>query len=90
MTVWYSSCNDDVISDRAHKEYFKSLVDDLMTYHFITFLKENYHIHELFEFTDHDRAVAREKFEKWAHEKAEGDDAYEAYEVRLASDEEEE
>ena len=91
MTVWYSSYNNDVMSDRAHEKYFESLVDDWMIQdNFVTFLEEKYYTYELFEFTDADRAIAREEFEEWAREKAEEDDMYEAYEVRLASDEEEE
>ena len=43
-----------------------------------------------FEFTDADREEARLQFEDWAHEKAEDDDVYGPYEVRLASDEVEE
>ena len=90
MTVWYSSYNNDVMSDRAHEEYFESIVDGWKTQdNFTTFLEENYYTYEIFEFTDRDRAIAREEFEEWAREKAEDDDMYEPMEVRLASDEEE-
>lgn len=91
MTVWYSSYNNDVMSDRAHEEYFESLVEDWMTQdNFTTFLEEKYYTYELFEFTDADRAIAKEEFYEWAQEKAEDDDTYEPLEVRLASDEVEE
>ena len=91
MTVWYSSFNDDIMSDRAHEEYFNSLVDDWKTKdNFSTFLEENYYTDELFEFTDADRDEARERFADWAHEKALDDDGYVPYDVRLASDEVEE
>lgn len=91
MTVWYSSYNNDVMSDRAHEEYFESLVENWMTQdNFSAFLEEKYYTYELFEFTDHDRAIAREEFYEWAQEKAEDDDMYEELEVRLASDEVEE
>ena len=91
MTVWYSSYNNDVMSDRAHEEYFESLVEDWMTQdNFSAFLEEKYYTYELFEFTDSDRATAREEFYEWAREKAEDNDVYEAFEVRLASEEEEE
>lgn len=91
MTVWYSSFDNDVMSDRAHEEYFNSLVDDWKTKdNFKAFLEENYYIDEIFEFTDADREEARLQFEDWAHEKAEDDDVYGPYEVRLASDEVEE
>lgn len=91
MTVWYSSFDNDVMSDRAHEEYFNSLVDDWKTKdNFSTFLEENYYTDELFEFTDDDRDEALERFADWAHKKAEDNDVYAPYEVRLASDEVEE
>lgn len=88
MTVWYSSYDSEIISDRAHEEYFDSLVEDWKTKdNFNVFLEENYSINEIFEFTDAERYEARERFADWAREKAENDDVYEPYEVRLASDE---
>lgn len=88
MTVWYSSYDSEIISDRAHEEYFDSLVEDWKTKdNFNVFLEENYSIDEIFEFTDAERYEARERFADWAREKAENDDVYEPYEVRLASDE---
>lgn len=91
MTVWYSSFDNDIISDRAHEEYFNSLVDDWKTTdNFKVFLEENYYIDEIFEFTDAERDEARERFADWAREKAKDDDLYEAYEVQVARDEEEE
>ena len=91
MTVWYNSYNNYIISNRAHEEYFNDLVDDWKTRdNFQVFLEENYYIDEIFEFTDADREEARLQFEDWAHEKAEDNDAYEPYEVQLASDEVEE
>ena len=91
MTVWYSSYDSEIISDRAHEEYFDSLVEDWKTKdNFNVFLEENYSIDEIFEFTDAERYEARERFADWVREKAENDDVYEPYEVRLASDEVEE
>ena len=91
MIVWYSSYDSEIISDRAHEEYFDSLVEDWKTKdNFNVFLEENYSIDEIFEFTDAERDEARERFADWAREKAENDDVYEPYEVRLASDEVEE
>lgn len=91
MTVWYSAFDDNMMSDRAHEEYFNNLWDDWKTKdNFSTFLEENYYIDEIFEFTDADREEARLQFEDWAHEKAEDDDVYAPYEVQLASDEVEE
>lgn len=88
MTVWYSSYDSEIISDRAHEEYFDSLVEDWKTKdNFNVFLEENYSIDEIFEFTDAERYEARERFADWVREKAENDDVYEPYEVRLASDE---
>ena len=86
MTVWYSSFDSEIISDRAHDEYFDSLVEDWKTKdNFNVFLEENYSIDKIFEFTDAERDEARERFADWAREKAENDDVYEPYEVRLAS-----
>lgn len=91
MTVWYSSFDNDMMSDRAHEEYFNSLMDDWKTKEsFNAFLEENYSLDEIFEFTDDERDEARERFADWAHEKALDDDVYVPYEVRLASDEVEE
>lgn len=91
MTVWYNSYDNDIMSDRAHEEYFESLVDDWKTKeNFNVFLEENYYVDEIFEFTDDERYEAREHFADWARERAEADDMYEPFEVRLASDEEEE
>lgn len=88
MTVWYSSYDSEIISDRAHEEYFDSLVEDWKTKdNFNVFLEENYSIDKIFEFTDAERDEARERFVDWVREKAENDDVYEPYEVRLASDE---
>lgn len=91
MTVWYSSFDNDIMSDRAHEEYFDSLVDDWKTKdNFSTFLEENYYLDEIFEFTDAERDEARERFADWAREKAKDNDVYAPYDVRLASDEVEE
>lgn len=60
MTVWYSSFDNDIMSDRAHEEYFESLVDDWKTKeNFNVFLEENYYLDEVFEFTDAERDDAR-------------------------------
>lgn len=91
MTVWYSSYDNDVMSDRAHEEYFNDLMASYDTNdYFESFLEENYSYSELFNFTDEDRDDAREHFEEWTRDRAEADDMYEAYEVRLASNEVEE
>ncbi len=91
MTVWYSSFDNDVMSDRAHEEYFESLIEDWMTQdNFAAFLEERYYIQDIFNFSEREKADAREEFRQWAHEKAEDDDVYGPYEVRLASDEVEE
>lgn len=91
MTVWYSSFDNDMMSDRAHEEYFESLIEDWMTQdNFAAFLEERYYIQDIFNFSEREKADAREEFRQWAQEKAEDDDVYGPYEVRLASDEEEE
>lgn len=91
MTVWYSSFNNEIISDRAHEEYLDNLVESYDTKNnFESFLDETYYTSELFNFTDADREEALQQFADWAREKAEDDDVYAPYEVRLASDEEEE
>ena len=91
MTVWYSSYNSEIISDRAHEEYFDNLMGSYDTEdNFESFLDETYYTSELFNFTDADREEARQRFKDWVREKAENDDLYEPYEVRLASDEMEE
>lgn len=91
MTVWYSSFDNDIMSDRAHEEYFESLIEDWMTQdNFAAFLEERYYIQDIFNFSEREKADAREEFRQWAHEKAEDDDVYGPYEVRLASDEVEE
>lgn len=91
MTVWYSSFDNDIMSDRAHEEYFESLVEDWMTQdNFAAFLEERYYIQDIFNFSEREKEDACEEFRQWAHEKAEDDDVYGPYEVRLASDEVEE
>lgn len=91
MTVWYSSFDNDVMSDRAHEEYFESLMEDWTTPdNFTVFLDERYYIQDVFNFSESEKADALEEFRQWAHEKAEDDDVYVPYDVRLASDEEEE
>ena len=91
MTVWYSSYNSEIISDRAHEEYFDNLMGSYDTEdNFGSFLDETYYTSELFNFTDADREEARQRFKDWVRAKAENDDLYEPYEVRLASDEMEE
>lgn len=91
MTVWYSSFDNDIMSDRAHEEYFESLIEDWMTQdNFAAFLEERYYIQDIFNFSEREKEDAREEFRQWAREKAEDDDVYGPYEVRLASDEVEE
>ena len=91
MIVWYSSDSNEIISTRAHEEYLDNIADDWKTKdNFNVFLEENYYPDEIFEFTDAERDEARERFADWAREKAENDDVYVPYDVRLASDEVEE
>lgn len=91
MTVWYSSFNNEIISDRAHEEYLDNLMESYDTEdNFESFLDETYYTSELFNFTDADREEARQQFADWTREQADNEDMYEPYEVRLASDEVEE
>lgn len=91
MTVWYSSYDNKIISDRAHEEYLDNLVESYDTEdNFESFLDETYYTSELFNFTDADREKARQQFADWMRERADNEDMYELYEVRLANDEVEE
>ena len=91
MRVWYSSYNNEIISDSAHDEYFDSLVEDYDNEdNFEAFLSENNSPTELFHFTNADRDEARQLFKYWKFDQAEANDIYKPYEVRLASDEVEE
>lgn len=91
MTVWYSSFDNDMISDRAHEEHFNALMEDYDSNDdFEAFLKETYSLIELFNLTECEHAKALEAFEDWKHRKALDNDVYEPYEVQLASDEVEE
>ena len=91
MTVWYSSYDNEIISDRAHEEHFNELMEDWMTQdNFAVFLEERYYIQDIFNFSGREKADAREEFRQWAHEKALDDDVYVPYDVRLANDEVEE
>lgn len=91
MTVWYSSFDDDIISDRAHEEYFNALMEEwTVPDNFATFLDEHYYIQDVFNFSESEKADALEKFQGWAREKAADDDLYVPYEVQLARDEVEE
>lgn len=63
MTVWYSSFDNDVMSDRAHEEYFESLIEDWMTQdNFAVFLEERYYIQDIFNFSEREKADALEEF----------------------------
>lgn len=91
MTVWYSSFDEEIISDRAHEEYLDNLMKSYDTEkNFKEFLDGIYYSTELFNFTDVDREKARREFEDWLRERANNDDTYESYEVQFASDETEE
>lgn len=91
MRVWYNSYNNEIISDRAHDEYFDSLVEDYNSEdNFEAFLSENYSPTELFHFTNADRDEAQQRFKYWKLDRAEANDIYVPYDVRLASDEVEE
>lgn len=91
MTVWYSSYDNEIISDCAHEEYLDDLMESYNTEDsFDAFLEENYYTREVFNFTDADRDEARQQFKDWARERVDNDDMYKPYEVRLASDEVEE
>lgn len=91
MRVWYNSYDNEIISDRAHDEYFDSLVEDYDSEDdFEAFLSESYSPIELLNFTNADRDEAQQRFKYWKFDRAEAHDVYEPYEVRLASDEVEE
>lgn len=91
MTVWYSSFDNEIISDRAHEEHFNALMESYDSNDDIeAFLGETYSLIELFNLTEHERDKAREAFEDWKREKALDDDVYVPYDVRLANDEVEE
>lgn len=91
MTVWYSSFDNEIISDRAHEEHFNALMESYDSNDdFEAFLGETYSLIELFNLTEYERDKAREAFEDWKREKALDDDVYVPYDVRLANDEVEE
>lgn len=91
MTVWYSSFDNEIISDRAHEEHFNALMESYDSNDdFEAFLGETYSLIELFNLTEYERDKAREAFEGWKREKALDDDVYVPYDVRLANDEVEE
>lgn len=91
MTVWYSSFDNDMMSDRAHEEHFNALMESYDSNDdFEAFLGETYSLIELFHLTECERDKAREAFEDWKREKALDDDVYVPYDVRLANDEVEE
>lgn len=91
MTVWYSSFDNEIISDRAHEEHFNALMESYDSNDdFEAFLGETYSLIELFNLTEYERDKAREAFEAWKREKALDDDVYVPYEVQLASGEVEE
>lgn len=88
MTVWYSSFDNDMMSDRAHEEHFNALMESYDSNDdFEAFLGETYSLIELFNLTEYERGKAREAFEDWKREKALDDDVYVPYDVRLANDE---
>lgn len=88
MIVWYSSFDNDMMSDRAHEEHFNALMEGYNSNDdFEAFLKETYSLIELFNLTECERDKAREAFEDWKHRKALDDDVYVPYVVRFASDE---
>lgn len=91
MTVWYSSFDNEIISDHAHEEHFNALMESYDSNDdFEAFLGETYSLIELFNLTEYERDKAREAFEDWKREKALDDDVYVPYDVRLANDEVEE
>lgn len=91
MTVWYSSFDNEIISDRAHEEHFNTLMESYDSNDdFEAFLGETYSLIELFNLTARERDKTREAFEDWKREKALDDDVYVPYDVRLANDEVEE
>lgn len=91
MTVWYSSFDNDMMSDRAHEEHFNALMESYDSNDdFEAFLGETYSFIELFNLTEYERGKAREAFEDWKREKALDDDVYVPYDVQLANDEVEE
>ena len=71
MTVWYSSFDNDMMSDRAHEEHFNALMESYDSNDdFEAFLGETYSFIELFNLTEYERGKAREAFEDWKREKA--------------------
>lgn len=88
MTVWYSSYDNEIISDRAHDEYFNNLMESYdMADSFESFLEEHFTFTQVFGLTEYERDEVQKEFANWRHERAEAKDIYTPYEVRLASDE---
>lgn len=92
MTVWYNADKDEIISNRAHKEYLDNLIESYSANSddFEAFLSSVFYFTEVFNFTDADREKAREEFKEWLYERADDNDIYKPYKVKLASDEVEE
>lgn len=63
MKVWYSSDDNKLISDRAHREYLDDLIKSCDTEeNFESFLCRTYYASTLFYLTDADREEIRERF----------------------------
>lgn len=87
MTVWYNSDNNEIISDRAHEEYLNNLIESYSANDddFEAFLNSTYYYIEVFNFTDADREEVRKEFREWLYERADANDIYKPYKVKLAN-----
>lgn len=91
MKVWYSSHEDKILSDYAHKRYFDDLVESYNTEeNFESFLNRTYYASTLFNLTDSDREEIRDRFSDWMYEQATAGDTYKPYEIQFVIDKEEE
>ena len=92
MTVWYNADKDEIISDRAHDKYLNDLIESnsANSADLEALLRSTYYYTEVFNFPDADRKEVREEFMDWLYERADSNDIYKPYEVKLASDEVEE
>ena len=92
MTVWYNADKDEIISNRAHDKYLNDLIESYSANSddFEAFLNSTYYYTEVFNFNDADRERVREEFMNWLYERADANDIYKPYDVRLASAEVEE
>ena len=91
MKVWYSSHEDKILSDYAHKRYFEDLVESYNTEeNFASFLNRTYYASTLFNLTDANREEIRGRFSDWMYDQATAGDTYKPYEIQFVIDKEEE